>query len=527
MDISERTFLSNRILRKIIICVFSFFIVPIQAQASQVEFLQQDVLSDSILFEIKLARLRRQVNRLKSSSVTDDISNGLREAMELAHQREYDLAAAYVDHVETLLEETIEIEEPILSPEPDLSGIQWNVQALTGVEFWQQRFGITLSDHDSLLQESENNPFIGVRMLMNAEDGVRISSDAELELKQSREYTSGVLTMTHQRQVHPVIRMFVDNSFEVTSYHRYTDLRYIDNRFDAGSIFRLGSSEGKVNYRLDLRRYENESDFFSNYVQHGAGLKWSIAALSTEFEYELLSRRYTTYSQRSYREYDAGLVFFPRPAGSLSAYGRLSGRRRLYDEGYADSLFTNDFSEFYCQTALRANLSKRLVLRLDGEAEWRRYEVESLSMPDFIDWNIEPTVTFGVMQFWSVKGGFRFREKSHRLGGIENQEAVQTENFFSYGPVLAIDFFSAFGLIASIGNTYEIRRFPHAPHSDGIGLPMYSDRNINALFLFITWNFSKHWELEIFGSFDYERDRDLQGGDSRSNLFNFELSYKF
>jgi hypothetical protein len=167
------------------------------------------------------------------------------------------------------------------------------------------------------------------------------------------------------------------------------------------------------------------------------------------------------------------------------------------------------------------------VFRLDNELEIRRYETESLSMPDFIDWNVEPTVTITFGQPWSLKAGVRFRQKSHRLDGIENEEAVRTEDFFSYGPVLAVDFFSSFGLIASIGNTFEIRRFPHAPQSDGIALPMYSNRNINALFLFLTWSLSRRWELEVFGSFDYEHDRDLEGGDSRSNLLNFELSYKF
>ena len=71
------------------------------------------------------------------------------------------------------------------------------------------------------------------------------------------------------------------------------------------------------------------------------------------------------------------------------------------------------------------------------------------------------------------------------------------------------------------------RLFPHKPFEEGRGLSLYSNRNLLSLYLFLTWNPSNRWEITLLGNVDFEKDRDLQDLDSWSNLFNFELSYKF
>ena len=81
--------------------------------------------------------------------------------------------------------------------------------------------------------------------------------------------------------------------------------------------------------------------------------------------------------------------------------------------------------------------------------------------------------------------------------------------------------------MASISNTFEFRRYPNAPAENGTGLSLYSNRNINSHFLFLTWNLTDHWQLNVLSSIDHNDDRNLEGSDSRSNLVNVELSFRF
>ena len=168
----------------------------------------------------------------------------------------------------------------------------------------------------------------------------------------------------------------------------------------------------------------------------------------------------------------------------------------------------------------------RLELGCECEFETRGYEIISTATSNYIDYNIEPSITFGIGSYVTINAGYRFWNKLHNLNTV-NDKSAQIEDFYSYGPVFTLDMFLVGGFLASLSNSYQQRRYPNFSSYDNSGLSLYSNRNINSLFFYLTWSFAKNWELNAMSMLDYDRDLNLDGGNTKSNLFNFELSYQF
>ena len=497
-----------------------------------------EVDANEILYNIKMDRLRRLVSTLLKEkphfSFPADFNSTINDAKSFAGQGDYDLACEFLDEALAYLSDIA-----FGSDNPDAarsttdrpSNTQWSYLAYFGSDLWQQKFGIVFSNRDSTLFESQGNPFVGFRILMNRSPGPSSSRTlAELEGKISHDYNSGLVSMEHYQVFSPVLQAYLKNRFEATSYKTYNNLRYIDDRLNVGAIFKLSSASSfEVEDEVQLRKYGQETDFFTSFLQNkmGATLYFNPFGLArTEIQYQQRSRKHTVEAERDYDEKSISLSLWPDFVGSNSFYGRIQGRSRHYGAGYIDSLFTNDFSDVYGEINFRHTLNKRFIFRFDATFENRNYANFSLITPDYFDYSLQPSFTLHVGLPWSVRAGYFYRNRSHFIDG-EKSEAAQIEDYFSHGPVLAFDVIATSGFVATLSNTMEFRRFPNAPQGNGEGISLYSNRTINSIFLFLTWTLSEHWELTCMGNMDYDDDKSLEGTDSRTNLFNVELTYKF
>ncbi len=494
---------------------------------------------EAVLYEIKFARIQRRVGDMvkqgADASLPREILDLIAEAKEYARQGDYLLANEFLEDALIYVDQasqsspapTVESSVPAKTPAASL----WSYQTFMGLDLWQQKFGLVLADKDSAIYESQGNPFIGFRLMLDNSAGSERQTQAEFEAKASHDYNSGQIHFNHQQQLSRPFRLLAENRLEGTAYKRNSALRYLDDRLNLGMLCRIAAQQSlEIGEEIQLRSYEKESDYFNSFLQNQMGAKFNLAPFGwgmASLSYDFRTRKHKAESSLDYQEQLFSLDIWPSMFGKVALYARLQSRNRSYKVGYVDSLFTNGFTEIYGEMNLRYSLGQRFAFRLEADLESRTYKHYAAALPNYLDLMVEPSLTANISLPWSVKLGYRLRRRHHSFSAQTATETANLEDYYSHGPVCTVDIFAAGGFLATLSNSLEFRRFPNAPYEDGAGLSLYSNRNINSLFLFLTWNLSEHWELNGMGNLDYDDDRNLQGSDSRTNLFNIELSYKF
>lgn len=525
------------LLKKILKISILIFWIPLLsslfAQQRDSTATASDVNEESTLYDIKFSRLQRLIsNDIKNNvplQYAADVLSLIEDAKGFAGQGDYSIADEFLESALELVQEKSEKDSD--NQTDAKSKMEWTYQGLFGSELWQQKFGIVLSEQDSVIYESQGNPFVGFRVLMDYQNGVRTQTQLQMEGKLSSEYNSGKLTLQNNHQLSSHIRTSVDNFIDITKYKRDAELSYLDDNLNAGVFITLAKSLGfELRNEMQFLRYSNESEYFHSFLQNYARGKVSFLLANLgriEFQYGARIRAHDQAESRDYSERIIGGNYWSIGGGKKSLYANIQQNVRTYRYGFVDSLFSNNFNNIYGELAVHYSLDRHLAFRFKTEGERRIYQEFSHATPNYLDVVVEPSFDFNFGLPWTIRLGYQFRNRKHTFPNNVENESPEIEDYYSHGPLISVDVFSTSGFIASLSNSFELRRYPNAPYSDGSGLSLYSNRNINSLFFFMTWNFSPHWELNAMANFDYDKDKNIEGADSRTNLLNFELSYKF
>jgi hypothetical protein len=481
--------------------------------------------TSSLTFELLSTRLNDLIKQQADpNSVPEDIIENQVEAQTWAAQGDYEMALTFVENALAYFKPDKTI-KPAATTGPEARA--WSIDLFTGSDLWQQRFGISLVDSDSSIFESEGNPFIGMRFGYSNQRGSLHPLSTLLESRFSPQYLSGLFELVHSRPVGTSLQASLNNRLERTAYRQQHELSFWQNWCKADLSWQAGKNTRlMVAEDWQIRHYSTSTPYLSSFAQNQIGCRllqqWNT--IRPEFRYDYRVRSYDSSDRMDYAESICTLYVWPDLFQSLQVGGYAQARRRHYSGAFVDSLLNNHFSEFYSQAECKWILHPSWSLKTEVEFTLRRYEHPAIAFPNYADAEIEPSLAWQAGSPWSVRAGYRIRQKSHWFAQGHDDWNAQVENFHSHGPVLSLDLFNAKGLFVSLLDHFEWRRYPQAPSSE---LALYSDRNINSLFLLAGWSFARHWELTAMATIDHEDDRNLEGADSRSDILNFELYYKF
>ena len=480
---------------------------------------------DLTLYHIKMERLKRIVSTNNVSS--EELVQYLNDAKEFAATGDYDLANEFLESaLEVVSDSPVIPSQPQIAPKP--SKTEWTFYGLSGTELWQQTFGFSTGNQDSTLHESEGNPFLGFRILMDYQNEQDKSAQIELEGKASNEYNSADVIFDYKNKLKN-FQYFASNYFNATLYNLETSLNYLDERFVLGGILGTNSIGLKLKSESQFRNYTENAEYFYSYFQNrleASGYTVLQALGRFEVGYTQKNRSHKNKSERDFVEHWTGLEYWSKQINDISIIGRFYNIQRDYTSDYADSLYNNSFKELYCQGNIRYTANKRLTLRLDSELQRRKYEHYYFTTPNYYDYSLEPSFEVHPGYPFHVRFGYQYSKFDYYTNGVTTDNP-DIEDYIAHGPVVGLDIIAFNGFMASLSNSYEFRRFPNSPLSEESYYSLYSNRNINSLFLYVSWKLSFNWELNVLGHFDYDKEQDHDGNDSRTNLLNFELSYQF
>jgi hypothetical protein len=476
-----------------------------------------------VLYQIKWTRVQRLVTSCSSQEkpLPADLQQTLLEAQGWADQSNYELAIPFIDQVLLFLEETAPLSEPVRQKTASVT-----TQIMSGFDLWQQRFSITISDQDSVIFEDEGNPYIGIRLTWAADGALQMKSRACLEAKHSHEYASGYSEWFRQFELNRRISLFLDHRLEGLYYYREQNFRYGHDRAHASLACKMGRSTLALDEEWQWRKYVKENDLFASFWQNQSALRWwcELPVLSrTELRYDWRLRQYPIQSRQNYLENALSLIIWPDVQKRLQFSTFSQYKERRYSFSFIDSLLTNPYHDFYHESSLKIRTVKNLFLLMETSFDSRAFNYFSEAMPNYRDYALEAGFSCTISTFGTVKTGYRFRRREHSFAPGLNQQTAKLEDFYAHAPVVQLDM--VYGrLLFNISEIFEMRRYPHAPES---ALSIYANRNVNTLLLLLSWAPSSRWEINVLGNIDDDQARNPQEADSRSNILNFELLFKY
>jgi hypothetical protein len=529
------------------LCIGSETVLSEQhAYSDSIQYTQHDSLAplspEAILYEIRFTRLQRLVPQFlqdhPDTTLPAVILEFLNDAKQLAEQGSYDLATELLEEVVSFFEtEASTPNNPANysidngTNETPQSSSDWTKYVFFGSDFWEQKFNLALGKRDSTILEGEGNPFVGLRVRLDHAYGTLSQTLAEIEAKHSRDYLTGRLLLDHRQQVSGAVHTKFENRFEATSYSRDSDLRYIDDQLDLGLFVNLNNANSfELRNEIQVRDYANETDLYTSFLQNRAIATISMAPfgmshIDVDFDYR--NRHHNLDPQKDYYEHRICTEAWYGVASAISTLLAVQWRARRYKYPDSEDLLTKNFNQFYSELDFRLTLAHNLTLTIDGDLEIRNYREPSTVIPNYWELALQPSFGVNLGAPCLLRFGYYFKTRQHSAASNKNSVKVEIENYYAHGPSITVDVFTLGGFVMSVTDIYEFRRYPNSISKGISDFSLYSDRNVNSLFLFFSWNFTKRWELDVIANLDHDNDTEDDNGDSRTTLCTLELAYQF
>ncbi len=534
--------------------------------------------ASSVAYEIDQLRLRRWLEVNQDSAAVDFLAQVLElqhEANTFAAQQDYVTAQLILDTALELIGLRGTAVMPLMEPDservavvagsfpaPASSALEWRREVMFGADLWRQEFDLGLAADNSSYVDRDGNPFVGLRISLNHNPLLRplsqksqprspallpesraLSFSAYAMLKSSRDYYSGELEFSGRQAVGNRTALRFQMRLDGTSYRRDLDLHYWQNTTSA-----VASAEVAKNFRFEigdelrLRRYRQQSELYPNYIQNQASVGAIFSSSYTtrlDSRYSFIARVHDSCAVDDYVEHRVDASIFQSTANNSAVLLENIWRNRIYPTevaGGCPRTYQNTFQEEYARADLRLGLNEAIALRVEGDFTLRQHQTPSDSTPDFLSTTVNPQLQFKLLADWQISVGYLYLLRVYDKDIIRSQRPTTAagdlgysfyEDYYSHGFTLGVDLVRTDGVWLSVNENFEMRTYPNAIAQNLPGFGLYSDRNINSLLLFFSWNFLPRWQAGVLANFDNDHSRIENQSDSRNTLFSIDLGYSF
>ncbi len=530
------------------------FAIPLAAQAQTGADTTSLAAEEGLYYEIAKTRLIRWIRDNKdvlSKEELEQLVDLLREAQGFAREGDYETALLMVDtateiagisreaEMETL---SLVTESPMTSlPEEEPMGWSLVPQLVSGIDLRHQEFQMgSASGSDSTLIERSGSPFIGFRLKANRDFVGHGNFNAYLVAQAGRDYNSGEIQLKIQRGLLNASHWFFENRLEATQYKRDLNVQYWENR----TTLQAGKELFKnfvlyVGDDLWLRRYRQDANFYPSYFQNQAYSGFQYASgLSTRLtgSYSFATRRYRNFTADDFNEHRIEASVYQVTAINSSIYLENIWRSRRYIHGDSDSTYQNSFQEEFFRADLRFGLNAWLSFDFDGDFTLRQHRLVSAITPDFVSIRVNPRFLFRIFGDWQLGLGYVYVLRIYSKDIIRTQPVLTAtpvdiqlgyEDYFSHGITVSLELFRLGAFMLSFTDQYQFLTYPNSLTKRVDGFEFYTDRKINSILMFLTWQMRPNWELNFIVNLDDDRSRFDNNTDSRSNIISIEMSYSF
>lgn len=499
--------------------------------------------AEALLYQIELMNFETALARLRqnpaNNSLLTEIMQLKAEANQYAAEQAFEFANLIFEEINYLLRAHIPpVKEPVrpipLSANPvfqekNSRQTNWNREIIGGIDYWDQKLEMSYSDYDSVMLEGATNPFLGARFGFEHGNPKIQLLRSELLIKNSRDYftTNGEFRFLKStvRNTSLEIKNFVDWTY----YKVDTELSYLQNNLTA--VFHFRPYDGfrvQLSEEFRLRDYSHEAEFYSSYFQNKIQLavnymtpafnRWGAAA-------RIYHRIHPHYTYKNYKK-----IYFDF-SGEYAFNSRFKFRFdneiifKDFTAAGIDTLYQSDYFENYSIINVKYNLFQALFLELENISSFKKYKQKMSYLRDNFESEFESTLSYYFKTSNSFKIGYLYAFNVHQGEQGKNDLPINIEDYYSHGFTFSFDCFLGETILFNITDNFSSRRYPNS--TDLSTLNLYSDRNVNSLFLLFSWNISAKYELSVIANYDDDRNRKNEHSDSKNTMFSLEFIRKF
>ncbi|MFQ5771350.1 MAG: hypothetical protein ACE5HX_12485, partial [bacterium] len=419
--------------------------------------LSEDNWSDETYYGIEMLRLQRWIRentqKLSDPVLLKEIVRLKKEAENFAENEDFTMAVFWLETIWDLLQP----DEEFISNDgegelmPDFGNLvnsfssnkfNWFKELSMGVDIWRQEFQLALIQGDSTFLEGSGNPYTGIRLSFDYTLNYQQSIQGYTFFKYSRDYLSGEAELSFVNPLGNYSLWKLENHFEGNSFYRDDNLKYFQNISSlAFKLREFGPFTLDLEDEFLLRRYDNESNTYPNYFNNSfnglAKLDLGIGSYIGA-SYRNVQRIHSNYDVNDYQENRFELSWFQAVSRNMSFSFENELRFRNYTNVPVDTTF-QDYWEDYFRGDLRIPFHSFLGTEIQGSITKRDYDFFSVkSLPDYVQWEIEPELYFNLGSDWRISAGFYYSEQIHQkfvnrvpVASVDAAMSIPFEDYFS------------------------------------------------------------------------------------------------
>jgi|GEM_PF-2271024 len=446
-----------------------------------------------------------------------------------ANRGDYDLAIIWL---ETALDGIINFDKSgsdhsSYSFKP-LSLKKYELVIKSGVDFNHHEFEFGFIQSDSVLIDEVQKPFFGFDWRYFFKGDYINGLASQTDFRMDKENITGRLQMASywnkkNYSGYGMIGMVYNKN------NTYPDLGYKEANsrlfFNYG-IHRQWSFNLSNDFRYKL--YENPSRGIPDFIRDVLRLmlifntedSWNAQVFYTA---DLNSSK--KYKSNDFFEQEGGIRLGHRLARYMHNQVSFSHRNNNFTYILQDSIIRNQSLTYLGDYQALISPMKTWQMRLNYEGIYKLYAKKSEQDADYFFQDFQSVLRKALNARISVEAGYRYTSKGHLDFAGSNAIYIKEQNYFGHGLIAGADFSFTNNFFLTMNASYTWRRYPDNQRTNI--LSFYSNRDILTLFALGQIPLLDNLKLNIFLTYDNDKDLDNDRNDTRSAIFSCEFQYAF
>lgn len=461
------------------------------------------------------------------NSLSSENQTLIDSAKSAARRSDFDMATIFLEVViDNLYDKTSTlIEQPDKQPPEAFDRTEFKI--VSGIDFNRQEFEVGYIETDSVILDEVNKPFIGLNLDYifngNREQGL----GSYIYFRLDNENIEARFKLLNPYKISQIAG---NNTLEFNYDHN--DLNKEISYWELASRQSFNYSGTKWYFQLDnylrFKNYHQPSQSVPNFLKNtmnASAIYQSSLIRNIRLSYQADFNESLNYRNNDFFEHYAELGFsnwLPGPVANEFIYG-FSYNNFTY--ALDDSVISNLSKTVTGRLNTRIPLVYNFYLKSDNAYKYKFYRVKSEQDPDYEKLEINASIEKLLFSNLSAGLGYHFQERNHKLSKDSNPVYIEEQDYNEKGISAELNYHNLNKIYFTGMITYSKRKYLHSTDSDIISF--YKSKNILNIFVLFQTPVWDNLVLNVFLSYDGDRELDNDKNDTRSIIFSSELEYAF
>lgn len=404
---------------------------------------------------------------------------------------------------------------------------KFNFRINSGLDFNQQEFEIGYIESDSVILNEVNKPFIGFDLDYLLAGTKQHGIGLDLYIRTDNENTEG--------------RLQLNNPYKRNKSYGYNNLQLNcdNNRVNPDLSYWEIAGQQLLNFTFEEWYIQIANNFrykeYNQPSQSVPGFIKNTASFNTFYENNILKNtrifyqfdinESINYKNNDYVVHSMGLNFLNWIPGRVGNEIKTEYIYNDFTYALEDSIIDNTSKTIVGMLDIRVPLLKNLYLSADYQYKYKSYLTKSEQDPDYWEQELNTSIQKDILKKLSIGMGYHLQQRKHELFNGSESIYINEQNFNDQGILAEINFHHSENILFTGMITYSRRKYPESENMTS--LSFYTSKNILNLFILFQAPINDNLSVNLFFTYDNDKELDNDRNDSRSVILSAELEYKF